>query len=184
MRKRGRKKLADFKNFIPKYKHSQEVFGLSFGTIFAIILAIFFIILAIIVINSLLNMQNCSKIGIFLKELNTNINNAWNSNDASFEFSGFLPSSIQYICFADLSRNFNIENSKLFNSFKTFNKKNNFFFYPEKKACNLPSHEIKNIDISEITNSENPLCIRVINGKVGIIIEKENNKPLVIIKRK
>jgi len=166
-----------------KGKRGQEVFGLSFGMIFAIILAIFFIILAIIVINSFLNMQNCSKIGIFVKELNEKVDNVWNSNDASIEYVGYLPSAIQYVCFVNLTESFSGQNSAFGASLRTFNHKDNFFFHPTKKSCDLAGHIIKNLDIPQITLSENPLCINVVNGKVRMTIGKESNLPLVTIKK-
>lgn len=164
-------------------KSGQEIFGLSFGMIFAMILVIFFVVLAIIVIKSFLEMQNCSKIGIFAKELTEKVDNAWNSGDASSEYIGYLPSAIQYVCFADLSKDFIGKNSAFGASFKTFDNKNNFFFYPTKKSCELPGHIIKNLDISAITKTENPFCIKVQNGKVSMMIEIENGMPLVIVTR-
>ncbi len=167
-----------------KGKRGQEVFGLSFGMIFAIILAIFFIILAIVVINSFLSMQNCSKIGIFIKELNDKVDNAWNSNDASFEYTGYLPSSIEYVCFVNLTQSFSGKNSALSAGFKTFNHEYNFLFYPPKNSCDLAGNIIKHLDIPSITTdrNENPYCIKVQDGRVSMIIEKENS-PFVTITR-
>lgn len=178
----SRSYLEDKKNILPKSKRSQEVFGLSFGMIFAIILAIFFIILAIIVINSFISMQNCSKIGIFIKELNDKVDSVWNSNDASVEYVGYLPSAIQYVCFVNLTESFIGKNSAFGTGLRTFNHKYNFFFYPTKESCDLAGQVIAHLDTPQITRNENPFCIKVQNGKTSMMINKENG-PLVTITR-
>ena len=181
----SRSYLAYNKKLMPKSKRSQEIFGLSFGMIFAMVLIVFFVVMAIIVIISFLNMQKCAKIGIFIKDLNEKIENAWNQGDATFEFKGFLPTEIQYACFVNLTEGEPIRgrNSNIGTVLKTYSKKNNFYFYPPKQSCDLAGQKILHIDIPSITESENPYCIKNDRGKVSMNINMGDNGPFVMITR-
>ncbi len=172
MKKRGNKK-------------GQEIFGVSFGMLFAIILVIFFIIIGGIAIKAFLDFQRCAKMGIFTKELNDRVNEAWNSEDATFNFEGDLPSEIEYVCFANLSEAFNgISKMRgIWEEINRYSEEDNLFFYPPRKACDMPSNKILHINMERITESDNPFCIMVNKGKVIMMLEKENNEKTVRISR-
>ena len=161
-------------------KKAQGIFGISFGTIFSVILIVFFIVIAFIVINSFLNTQKCAQIGIFVDDFKADIKDAWNSQSSSFEFSGNLPSNLDYVCFANLSENFNGENFDIENEIGLYQGQNaNLFFYPNKNTCNMPYHNIEHLDIGKITALKNPYCIAIDDGKIIINIEKGFNDNLV-----
>lgn len=163
-----------------KNKKAQGIFGISFGTIFSVILIVFFIVIAFIVIKSFLNTQKCARIGIFIDNFENEVKDAWNSQSSSFESSGNLPSNLDYVCFANLSENFNGDNFDIENEIGLYQGQNaNLFLYPNKNTCNMPYHNIEHLDIEKITALKNPYCIVVNKGKIKIQIEKGFNDALV-----
>lgn len=166
-----------------KNKRGEEIFGLSFGMLVAVALIIFFIIMGGIAIKAFLDFQRCAKIGIFVRELNSRVNEVWNSEDASFEFKGDLPFEIQYVCFANLSERFNGKNQDIWGEINRYNEEDNLFFYPPRISCDTPSNKVLHINLGKITEKENPFCIKISNGRVSMILEKNNNEKTVRISR-
>lgn len=175
MKKRGNR-------ILPKSKRSQEIFGMSFGMIFSIILIVFFIVIAFIAIRHFLSIQDCAKVGIFLSELQDNVDKAWLAPDVkSSEFNVVLPSGIKKVCFSNVSNRFRGIDSELGIEIDIY-PEYNMFLFPLNKACDMSENSIKHLDINYITRQNNPYCIPVNNGKAVIIIEKESNEPLVKIR--
>jgi hypothetical protein len=165
-----------------KNKRGQTIFGVSFGVIFSVILIMFFIVVTFIVIRAFINSGNCTKIGLFVDDFKESIRDAWNSQSSSFEFSRNLPTNIEYVCFANLSTNFN-GNENINEEIGRYEGKNaNLFFYPRGKACDMPYHNIDYLDIEKITSSKNPYCVAVNKGKFSIQIEKGFNNNLVEVR--
>ena len=163
-----------------KNKRGQGIFGISFGTIFSVILIVFFIVIAFIVINSFLKTQKCAKIGLFIQDFKAEINSAWNSQSSSFESSLNLPSNLDYVCFANLSSDFKGEYLDIGDEIGIYQGQNaNLFLYPKKNTCDMPYHNIGHLDIGKITTLNNPYCIAVDDGKIVIQIEKGFNEALV-----
>ncbi len=153
-------------------KNAQQILGLSFGVIFSIILIVFFIVVAGIVINSFLKVQNCARLGIFIKGFGSDIKNSWNSEYTEHEFKGNLPSSIDYVCFANLTESFSGEFKEIGRELSLFEgKKANMFFYPASKACEMPYHYINHLD-SDIVKTKNPNCFPVYKGEINLKIKK------------
>jgi len=161
-----------------------QVFGISFGVIFSIILIVFILVVAGIAINHFLVLKKCTQIGLFINELQNEIDKAWNSQKSSFEFKGQLPSSLEYVCFANLSSPIlggSLE-KKVYEDISLYEgSEGNMFFYPKRKACDVPYVKIKHIDLNKITRVRNPYCIAV-EEKVVIKIEKGFNEGLVTLK--
>ena len=80
-------------------KRGQE--QLSFGMIFSIILIIFFIVFAFYAIQKFLVIGNTAKIAGFTGQLESDIDKMWRGSQGSQKAEYFLPSKIEYICFAD-----------------------------------------------------------------------------------
>ena len=185
MNKRGNSRF-DFviKNILPNSKRSQEVFGMSFGVIFSIILIVFILVVAGIAVNHFLGLKKCTQIGLFIEDIQKDIDTAWNSQKFTDESSYSLPSNLDYVCFANLSNSLkggNLE-SKVYSDISIYKLSNgNMFFYPREKACNMPYIDVKHIDINEITSSRNPYCIPVKSGKITIKTEMEYNGGLVTL---
>jgi len=164
-----------------KNKKAQQILGLSFSTIFSIFLIIFFIIIAIIVINSFLKTQNCSKLGLFLEDFQNEIDIAWNSQKYISQFKSNLPSNIEYICFVNLSREINNNPERIREAELYAEKNSNFFFYPTKNSCEMPAHFLEHLNINQITSLKNPYCIVIKSKIIEFQIKKEMNQALVTI---
>jgi len=156
-----------------------QVFGLSFGVIFSIIIIIFILVVAGIAINHFLNLKKCAQVGMFIDDFQADVDSAWNSQSSSFEFSGSLPGSLDYVCFANLSESTNAH-PDIVNDIDIYRQADaNLFFYPRQNACDMPYHGIKHLDLEKITETKNPYCIAVDDGKVVIKSDKGFNEALV-----
>ncbi|MDD5193452.1 MAG: hypothetical protein PHF67_02595 [Candidatus Nanoarchaeia archaeon] len=165
-----------------KSKKSQEFMGMSFTVMFSIFLIVVFIVIAFIAIKAFLSTQQCSQIGIFKKDLQAEIDKAWNSASLSLEFKRSLPSNINYVCFANLSNamtSSGIE-GEIAEDISIYDEtEDNMFFYPLENACEIPSGYIKHLNIDEITKTKNPYCIKISKGNVILNIEKPLREILV-----
>ena len=162
-------------------KKSQQTLDISFGVIFSIILIVFFIVIAGIVIKSFLNSKNCAQTGIFIDKLDGDVRKTWNSQFDSHTFKGSLPGSINYVCFANLSKSSRGEYRGIYSDISLYPGKNTFL-YPTSKACELPANFIDHLDIEQITAKNNPNCIAVEKGIINLQVEKELNERFVNIK--
>jgi len=145
----------------------------SFSMIFSIILIIAFIAVVIYAITIIYGWSKCANTGIFKQDLQGKIDNVWNLDESSSEFKESLPSGIEQVCFINLERESAGSNKDFYDSFKKYGYRGNMFFYPIEKACeDLRAFDIKHINITAITNQDNPKCFKNINGKVSIRIDK------------
>lgn len=169
-------------NIKSKSKRSQEMFGLSFGMIFAVILIIFFVLVAFIVIKNFLCTRDQAQTGMFFSNLNTKVKGAWDSGDITSKYSIDLPTKIEAVCFANLSAdNFNSK-SVVGGAIQRFDPDDNLFLYAPKKTCfDLTSYYIEHINLEKITEEENPFCIRLLHGKGALIVEMDYSDKLVRI---
>jgi hypothetical protein len=182
MAKRGKSKVTS-KN---KNKKAQEIFGLSFGMIFAVILIIFFVIVAIIVIQQFLCTRDCAKLGIFFSNLNERVDNAYNYEDITSTFKVDLPSQVEAVCFANLSEDpvSSVNNKGVWEKILRFDRKDNVYLYaPKKTCCDYTSYHIDHLDLKRITASENPFCIKLKKGIGSLQIEKLGGETFVRINR-
>ena len=164
-------------------KKGQVAFGMSFSMIFSILLIIFFIIVAFIAIRAFLRTKDCAQIGIFYEDFETEVKRAWNSQKASFDFKGGLPSKLQYVCFANLSRNAKGEYEDIGRDIGVYQGLGaNTFLYPKEKACDMAYKNVKHLDVESITKTVNPYCIPIREGRIDIKIEKRFNEGLVRIR--
>lgn len=155
--------------------------------IFSMLIIAIFLVVVFFVIQHFLEVQECAQIGLFVRELQTSVDEVWKAQEASTEFEAELPSSIKYICFINLSQDkhlagLNTEEketaSRIYYDLQVYFKfKNvNLFFYPIKAACNMPAHNIKNINLG---NLNNPYCIHL--SKIRIKLTKGFDESLVRI---
>lgn len=150
-------------------KRGQQIFGMQFGVIFSVILIVFFIVAAFIAIKIFWNpscdcsFSDQSQEGLFKDDLQTVINDVWNSAGADRAFKIRLPSKIEYVCFMDFYNTGMGEKESFLRELKKSGEAN-VYLYPSKCACSgFKTMEIKHINITETTKSENPLCIK--NGQ-------------------
>ena len=126
---------------------------ISFGMIFGIILTIIFIAFAIYAASKFLNMSKGVQIESFNKNLQTDIENVWQSSQGSDIYVYPVPKSVIRVCFmADEQNNFRIIMEK---SFKEY--------------------ELKYVDITE------DKCFTPESGKIKIRLQKDFNERLVSI---
>lgn len=175
MKKRGKNKQN-------KNKKAQ-LFGMPFSIIFSIFLIVVFLIVAFFAINKFIEWRKCSEIGLFRDDLQSAVDDAWQSQSSSKTFSSNLPSGIEYVCFADLSEEESGDSAKekeIYNELKkNADYTANLYFYPRKKAC-IASTKIEDINIKELSN---PYCFPVQKGKVEIKLEKGFYDALVKVTR-
>ena len=185
MKKRINKKNSNFIINLLKFQKSkkgQETLGISFGVIFSIILIIFFIVIAFIVIKSFLRTQDCAQIGIFIDKFEADVKRTWNSQFDTHTFKGNLPGSIDYVCFANLTRDVRGEYEQIGFDIGLFEgKEANTFFYPIGKTCEIPYKNIPHLDIEKIAGLKNPNCIPVQSGRIDIVLRKDLNDRFVDI---
>jgi len=168
-----------------KSKKAQEIFGMSFGMIFAVILIIFFVVIAFIVIKQFLCTQDCAKTGIFFSELNNKVKDAWDSGDITSTYSIDLPSQVRDVCFADLTAHNFDSNSAAGETIQRYGAEDNLFLYaPKKTCCDFSSYHIDHLDITKITASENPYCINLSKGRGSLVVDMQNNEKYVSIRRR
>jgi len=163
-------------------KKGQQVFGMSFATIFSIILIIFILGAALIAIRHFIGLKNCAQINIFIEDFQKDVDKAWNSQKSSFEFEGEVPGGLKYLCFANLTKNLggnDIEDEIADDILLYEGTGANLFFYPTEESCEYPYYNIKHLDIESITKLRNPYCIKIENGRPVIKIEKGFNQNLV-----
>ena len=166
-------------------RKGQEVLGMSFGTIFSIILIVFFIVISFIVINAFLKTQRCAQIGIFTNNFKEIIKTAFNAPSEESEYTANLPSNLEYVCFTNLSEPISAssgEDKKIADNIGIFSGEDaNMVFYPREKACNIPYAKIDYLDIGRITGLKNLRCFKIKDEKINIQIKKGLSEKLVII---
>ena len=157
---------------------------LSFGMIFSIILIVIFISVAVFAIMKFLDIQNSVEVGKFGNDIQEDIDRLWKGSQGSETREYSLPTKITHVCCIDYNSEpkgeFNLIYEDLRQEFFEFE---NIFFYPIGSGEGLNSKEIKNIDLTKITESENPLCITNTDGEIRILIKKNFGESLVTVGR-
>lgn len=157
-------------------------FQMSFGVIFSIILIIAFIFVAYIAIRHFLDLKDCTLVANFYDSLQNEVDNVWKSQSADQAFSSALPSGIEYVCFADMTKAERNGPSGVYQALRrNLVVRHNTFFYPSRKSCGLASKEVLHLDLQNITKNENPYCIES-DGKIEFRLEKGFYDALVRIK--
>ena len=156
---------------------------LSFGMIFSIILIICFVVFAFYVINNLLRTKGTTEAAIFAGDLQDKVNEFWTSSGGSETTSFNVPQKTEKICFIDFSSPSTIS-SEIYEEFERISEKeNDLIFYPRDSAKGFNSVKIDNINLEQITATENPYCIPTKDSKVTLKIKKDFNEKLVMITR-
>ncbi len=165
---------------------------LSFGMIFSIFLIIIFLALAFYAIKKVLETSEWVKIRGEINRLQEDVNEVYRSSAGNFETPGDYKFSgkIKQVCFIDYGcgtancRRGN-GNADVYETMEVyFDGKENLFFYPEYSSNGVNAVEIKNIDINEITKTNNPYCIENEDGDgVQVYLKKNEGNPLVIIEK-
>lgn len=142
-------------------KKAQQSMSMPFGLIFSIFLIVIFIVIAFYAVKFFLNFGDSSKIGLFYQDLQKSVDKAWESQSSEFDFKIDLPSSIEKVCFANLSARVtgsqaDYEQIKDYDFYDV-----NVFLLPPQNAKNMQFKLITHLNISKITASKNPYCVPV-----------------------
>ncbi len=162
-------------------KKGQEVFGMSFGMIFAIILIVAILAVAFYVISYFLNLGKCTDTALLYDDLQKEVDKAWKSSIYQDIFKAKTPRGITYLCFGSLRGDGGADKSKK-NEIIDYGDPettNNLFIYPPTKACSaeLYSHKLEHVSINGF------FCIKSDNGNAGIKISKGISDSLVKIEK-
>lgn len=135
--------------------------SMPFGVIFSIFLIVVFVVVALTVGKNFISIGKCSSVGLFYEDLQAQVDNLWQDQAGETRFSIDLPNGIKKICFADFTQPITNqgEDYKQIELYDTEDA--NLFMVPPEEACNFPYKSIKHINISKITQDENPYCIYV-----------------------
>lgn len=128
---------------------------ISFGMIFSIILIIVFLAFAGYAIMKIINFQGDAQIGIFLNDLQGDIDSLWNSESGSFDREYKISKKIESVCLE--------ENAK------------NIYFMPAGVGGSFDYYEIEHVKVFE------GFCVSNENGKIKINLEKKFGESLVSI---
>lgn len=160
---------------------------LSFGMIFSIILIIVFLSFAIYAIIKFLDFQDKIKITKFAGpkgDLQSDVTDVWNNYGNARSEEYYIPSKIKYVCFADFSYGARGANSGKLDELKRYSRSGqNLFFYPPEKTNGFESAKIEYLNMTQMTESENPYCIENKEGMIKLFIKKKFGENFVIITR-
>lgn len=134
--------------------------NLSFGVIFSVILIAVFIFAAVYAINFFLDYSQCVQVGSFYDGLQKEVSNAYLSQSTeNKKFQISLPSSIDKICFANLSAPITNPGEEYDLIADFYLEDANLFLIPGESACGIPYKKITRLNVAEITKVKNPYCV-------------------------
>ncbi len=147
----------------------QQAIGMSFGMIFAIFLIVIFVAIAFIAIKHFLSIGKVATVGMFYDDLQDAVDDAWNGQSSSSEFSIKLPSEIKQVCFANLSAP--ITNGLAYEEIEIYELQDaNTFLVPPGEVREIAPWKLtKHLDIASMTEEKNPYCV---DATEKIIIKK------------
>ena len=171
------------KNKVKSKRSRKAAMELSFGMIFAIILIVVFIAFAFYAIKKFLDIQGTAEVGIFIDNIQNDVDKMWKGSQGSTQESYSVPGKIKMVCIADYNSNAVGKNKDIYDEMEqVFNEEENLFFYPVGSGNGLDSKKIANINIEKITEKENPYCFDN-NGKIEVTIKKSYGDALVMLER-
>ena len=147
-------------------KRGQGIFGISFGALFSIFIIIAILAVGFFVIRSLLDVNDCAEIGLFKKELQAQIDDAWASGsvDKNWPSSDTVkfPNDLEAICFGTLSLPVDGTNNYFYSKIVPLNTPSeaNIYFYPPEICKDLFYNELEKVHFN------NFFCINATNGKL------------------
>jgi len=175
-------------------KKKGQVFGLSYGMIFSIIIIVAIIFVAFYAIRFFLDTNQCTQVAFFHDSIQSEVNTAWQSGFYHGEFVGRLPTSgilgtgITKVCFGNLTSTasgsdqiIKIEFSK---DVRFYNSQANLFIYPADQACGGQSAAVTISHVQILDASGNPIffCKEVNQGKVSVNMSIDTKDNLVSFK--
>lgn len=158
-----------------KSRSAQQVFGMSFGVLFSIILIIVFIIAAWVIIKAFMGTGKCANIGMFIRDFEEHTDNVYKSAEAlspGADFESSLDSDIEFLCFVDMNSPGKGSHADKMDEMGVYGNNINLFFWPPGAACNIEGREIPHLDLSQLLEKSNPYCFKN-SGKIKIPMERQ-----------
>lgn len=144
-----------------------EIFGMSFTMIFSIILIVFFLIAAFQGIKFLLNYQKQLQLNLFVKDMQTKIDQAWK---CGYRCTLLFNQSINfdYACFIDFSspiKGYTSSDKLIYDKIKqdSYTASHNLYLYSEDK--------LESFSLSHLKITKNPICFKSSKDKFSIKFE-------------
>lgn len=173
-------------------KRGQTILGMSFGTIFSIILIIFIISVAVYGINYFLGLNKCAQVGLFYDEFEGEIEKAWVSGSYNGEFerempkSGFFGTGVEWVCFGKITDSAvgdDEDRRKKFEFDYDASADMNVFMDPPEKACDgdLFSYHLECGKSECMDTGGQFFCVEVVDNKIKVNIEKGNTDSVVLV---
>lgn len=158
---------------------------LSFGMIFSIILIIVFIAFAFYAINFFLDMQENVSSKKLITDIQKDVDSVWRSSESSQTFEYTLPKNVDALCFVDWSLEASSGNEDIHSEIEagTLQEGNVVLYEESETRVNMETFGIEHINLQRIISSENPYCIRKIDGKVNLVLKKGFQDALVDVER-
>ena len=133
--------------------------GMPFGMIFAIFLIVVFVVIAFIAVGYFLDIGRSANVGDFYRDLQDSVDDAWGQSSGEFDFEISLPSGVERVCFGNLSERITNRGVE-YDEIKTLDVYDaNVFLYPRAEAEGMDWKLIEHINISLITEIDNPYCV-------------------------
>jgi hypothetical protein len=148
-------------------------FELSFTFIFSLILIAVFIFVAIWAIKHFLELKDRTMIQTAIEDLKSEVAEVWQAEESRKNITLLFPTSVQKICFANLS---NINNPPLdLTPYKQLyqNKEKNVFILPFtlRNKYDIEGAYMISCGVVNCLNFANPLCVDVRGGKVNLVLK-------------
>lgn len=147
--------------------------SLSFGMIISIIIIVAILAVAFYAIRYFLNLKDCTELGLYAKDIQTKIDDAWNSDISKDVFSAALPSKVKSVCFGNITSQASSWDE--YDLLKNYQGRGNMFYYPPS-SCDLKYTTLKHVNLG------NFFCVKTSKGKATVKIEKNSQDSLVTLR--
>ncbi len=137
-------------------RRAQQSVEMSFGMLFSIFLIVVFFGAAIYAIVFFLDLTDSTGVGQFYEKLQKEIDNAWTSSMTEKNITIKLQNGVTDVCFVD--HNAQITNNAKYSQISYIDPDTNLFLLPPGEAGDLDIKTIEHINITKITEKQNPKC--------------------------
>lgn len=129
---------------------------------------------AVYAIRYFLQLKQCTELGLYARDLQVKIDDAWNSDSVHDTFTGVIPGSVDEICMGDVTQ---AKNKPEYNILKRYEGRDaNLFYYISPSSCSVKYANLKHVRFSTF------FCIKTSKGKATVSLEKNSEDSLVLLK--
>ncbi len=147
---------------------------LSFSMILSIIIIAVVIAVGFYMVSYFLSLKNCSEVGLFERNMQISIDNAWKSEEVLETFTGRLPGSVDSVCIGDLSQG---RETPQYRDLRQFDEPEiNLFYHPLPSGrCDIQYGSLEHVRFKEFT------CVPVKEGVVNLKLVKNSFDSTVLV---